>query len=102
MALFREKEGELLPIAIQLKQQPNEDNPVSFIASRKTCKFLMETLITYYLWSCFRFLRGKILYFRAKKKKTGKNGRFHCLTLYHMNKILYWLIYIMLTRKKIN
>ena len=72
MALFREKEGELLPIAIQLKQQPNEDNPVSFIASRKTCKFLMETLITYYLWSCFRFLRGKILYFRAKKKKQAK------------------------------
>ena len=32
----------------------------------------METLITYYLWSCFRFFRGKILYFRAKKKKRNR------------------------------
>ena len=41
MALFREKEGELLPIAIQLKQQPNEDNPVSFKASRQIIQVSM-------------------------------------------------------------
>ena len=40
-----------------------------FYSKQKIMQVSMETLITYYLRSCFRFFRGKILYFRAKKTK---------------------------------
>ena len=84
MALFREKEGELLPIAIQLKQQPSEDNPVSFKASRQIIQVSMQKLISYYLWSCYRILRSKILY--LEERKTDKMVAFYCLTFKRLAK----------------
>ena len=41
-------------------------------------------------------------YFILEERKRAKMVEFYFLTLQQMNKIVYWLIYLMLTQKKVN